>query len=169
MTFIEVVRWFEVCGNGVQRPPAAAFIQAKTTARILQSDFIGRFRRWPIRIEDSTRVTRLTLTQEWWFSRGDTMKLGPAAAVVDGSDDDDSPPGTFFALVTTAFRRAFSQPNSRTSRAMASATLRLGVIASARRTVNLTSRLDRGSSLATPAFQAVHSRKSVRAFASENC
>ena len=69
----------------------------------------------------------------------------------------------------TAFRRAFSQPNSRTSRAMASATLRLGVIASARRTVNLTSRLDRGSSLATPAFQAVHSRKSVRAFASENC
>ena len=69
----------------------------------------------------------------------------------------------------TAFRRAFSQPNSRTSRAMASATLRLGVIASARRTVNLTSRLDRGSSLATPAFQAGHSRKSVRAFASENC
>lgn len=69
----------------------------------------------------------------------------------------------------TTFRRAFSQPNSRTSRAMASATLRLGVIASARRTVNLTSRLDRGSSLATPAFQAGHSRKSVRAFASENC
>lgn len=167
LTFIEVVRWFEVCGNGVQGPPAAAFIQAKTTARILQIDFIGRFRRWPIRIEDSTRVTRLTLTQEWWFSRGDTMKLGPAAAVVDGSDDDDdSPPGIGDK---TAFRRAFSQPNSRTSRAMASATLRLGVIASARRTVNLTSRLDRGSSLATPAFQAVHSRKSVRAFASENC
>lgn len=79
LTFIEVVRWFEVCGNGVQGPPAAAFIQAKTTARILQIDFIGRFRRWPIRIEDSTRVTRLTLTQEWWFSRGDTMKLRPGS------------------------------------------------------------------------------------------
>ena len=66
----------------------------------------------------------------------------------------------------TAFRRAFSQL---LSRVMASTMLRLGVVASARRTVNLTSRLDRGSSLATPAFQAVHSRKSVRAFASESC
>ena len=43
LTFIEVVRWFEVCGNGVQGLPAAAFIQAKTTVCILQIDFIGRF------------------------------------------------------------------------------------------------------------------------------
>ena len=153
LTFIEVVRWFEVCGNGVQGPPAAAFIQAKTTARILQSDFIGRFRRWPIRNEDKFNSRMLVFHGA--SGRQPAWSMGPTMMTHVGDK--------------TAFRRAFSQPNSRTSRAMASATLRLGVIASARRTANLTSRLDRGSSLATPAFQAVHSRKSVRAFASENC
>ena len=48
---------------------------------------------------------------------------------------------------------------------------RLGLVPSARRTVNLTSRFNSGPSLATPAFRANRSRKLVRAFASnnENC
>ena len=103
--------------------------------------------------------TRKSLIQECWFSaidgasgRQPAWSMGPTMMTHVGDK--------------TAFRRAFSQL---LSRVMASAMLRLGVVASARRTVNLTSRLDRGSSLATPAFQAVHSRKSVRAFASESC
>ena len=128
--------------------------QPKTTARILQSDFIGRFRRWPIRNEEKFNLRMLVFPPaiDGASGRQPAWSMGPTMMTHVGDK--------------TAFRRAFSQL---LSRVMASAMLRLGVVASARRTVNLTSRLDRGSSLATPAFQAVHSRKSVRAFASESC
>ena len=169
LTFIEVVRWFEVCGNGVQEAAGGSFYSSQNNSPYLANRFHWTFSALANQKRGFDRWNAAEFNQEWWFSpRRYDGATGPDD-VVDGSDNDDSPPGTFFALVTTAFRRAFSQPNGRTSRAMASATLRLGVIASARRTVNLTSRLNRGSSLATPAFQAVRSRKSVRAFASENC
>ena len=99
------------------------------------------------------------------------MKLRPAAAVVDGSDDDDSPPGTFFALVMmtkplfdalfpsqTAERRAPWRPPRSVSGHRVRATDREPHIETRSRFVSRDARV-----------QAVHSRKSVRAFASENC
>ena len=167
LTLIEVVRW---CGSVREwrRGPAAAGFSSRRNSCI--HGFAGfDFGHRPIRKPDAVLANLVCLPVHLRGIRACLVYCADRLTQGNNSRIEKKAQSRFSRL-SRFLSRAFWW-EQRQNAARMSVIARLGLVPSARRTVNLTSRINSGPSLATPAFRANRSRKLVRAFASnnENC